>query len=70
LTSLLCFKSFLQQYHGLSDFELEKQSIDRISFKHSLISLDTYQTVPQFGHSEREILGQLQSQINGSVANN
>jgi IS5 family transposase len=33
LMSLLCLNAFLQQWHGLSGFELEKQCIDRISFR-------------------------------------
>jgi len=45
----------LQQLYSLSDFELEKQRIDRTSFQElSWFFLSTYQTVPQSVHSEKK----------------
>lgn len=43
----------LQQWHGLSDAELEKQCIDRISFRNFLDFQITFRITPLYGYSER-----------------
>src|SRR5271169_3834313 len=65
----------LQQWHGLSDFELEKQCIDRISFRKFLgfpeyipdsttVWLFRERIIENF--KEKEIWGKLQSQLDAS----
>ncbi len=60
----------LQQWHGLSDFELEKVCIDRIFLGNSLDFLNTYLTVLLYSYLGRElskiskkIWGKLQGQL-------
>ena len=50
---IIMFKMLvLQQWHGLSDFEIEKQCIDRIFFRKFLGFPSTCQTAPQSDYSE------------------
>ncbi len=60
----------LQQWHRLSDFELEKHCIDRIFLGNSLDFWNTYLTVLLYSYLGRElskiskkIWGKLQSQL-------
>ena len=46
---------FLQQWHSLSVFGLDKQCIDRISFRKFFGFPEKYRKVPQFSHSEKDI---------------
>jgi|GEM_PF-2606530 hypothetical protein len=46
----------LQQLHDLSDFELEKNELLKISSENVLVFLSIYPTIPRFGYSEKELL--------------
>ena len=54
---IMMFKMlFLQQWHGLSDFELEKQCIDRICFRKFFGFSKYIPELPKFGHSKKRLL--------------